>query len=67
MANGDIDLARFSVNVTLLFGQLGQVVSLGNQQFPTADYDNVKSVVLETTGGNSTKQVTVAVLGRKLS
>ena len=67
MVDGEIDVARFSVKVTLLFGQLGQVVGLGNQQFPTNDYDNVKSVVLETTGGDSTKQVTVAVLGRKLS
>lgn len=67
MADGDIDIARFGVDITLLLGDKSEMVGLGNQQFPTADYDNVKSVVLETTGGNSTKQITVAVIGRKLS
>ena len=65
MTDGDIDSARFGVLAEFDAVET-MTIGLGNQLFKLEDYDNVKSKVLEITGGNGRMQVTIMVYGRSL-
>jgi len=67
MANGDIVIARFGAAVTLLDDNTGPFTGLGNQLFKLEEYDNVKTQVINVTGGSSTMQIAIMVFGRRLS